>query len=525
QHLPLVSVEEMPDELKKEKLPHLSAGRYCCLFDEETIILDPLNPKSVVAAWVVQVEKIIDLWVSKDLQSEFAAEFSSYWQSEISCFFISSKIDNVLCGYSRIGVDKKKKTEFVVADSRENADEWREKRIGSSLDSEIPSVVVDLRCGPYVPFGNSWPLKSFSDVIQWLSRIEPPAVDSLIAKIGNRTEKAMVSVVLRYETELVGFVVTLHASCREALKRYLGKNNKHVKRKGNRKVGKTSRSQMLKLLSSKQSEESFWRMDVKLCTESYILERNIINNQPPLARKKIALIGCGTIGGYTAQSLVQLGAGSLNGSLTLFDKDNIQPGNLGRHLLGINYLGENKSAAMVHWLKSTGLANKILHQHSFKYEDVSANWDVIIDATGSHSFSLLLAKWIHGYRVNKRDKPLLIHGWISGFGHITRALRDDGRLGCYACQFDYSHKPKRERHESFTKGNSPDYLAFKRSCGASHLPFSSNASMSSAAMITQLLQQENKTSPNFLQRRITQSAKEVKDVKLSRQKGCPVCLN
>ncbi|WP_042152552.1 hypothetical protein, partial [Pseudoalteromonas sp. '520P1 No. 412'] len=27
QHLPLVSVEEMPDELKKEKLPHLSAGR------------------------------------------------------------------------------------------------------------------------------------------------------------------------------------------------------------------------------------------------------------------------------------------------------------------------------------------------------------------------------------------------------------------------------------------------------------------------------------------------------------------
>ncbi|MEY8215440.1 MAG: ThiF family adenylyltransferase, partial [Colwellia sp.] len=476
QSLPLVHVEELPEELRKEKLPHLSVGRYCCLFDEETIILDPLNPRSVVAAWITQVEKIIEIWVSKDFKDEFAAEFSSYWDSQISCYFISSKVDSFLCGYSITGLNKKIKTEYVLADSLENADLWREKRRGSEINIEIPSVTVDLRCSPYVPFGNPWPLKSFSNVIEWLSQLEPSSVDSMLAKIGNRTEKAMIAVVLRFKSELVGFVVTIRSSTRYALKRYLGQNNnKSLKGKKNKNSGKTSRKQIVRLLCSKLSEEDFWRMDVKLCTDDFILERNIISDLPPLANKKVALIGCGTIGGYTAQSLLQLGAGSSSGSLTLYDTDNIQPGNLGRHLLGINYLGENKSTAMVDWLKSTGLVSKIFNKESFKHEDVKANWDVIIDATGNHSFSLLLAKWVHEFRYNKRDNPILIHGWISGFGHITRALKDDGSLGCYACQFDYSHNPKKERHASFSSENYPKISTFKRSCGASHLPFSSNA--------------------------------------------------
>src|SRR5262249_5937209 len=68
--------------------------------------------------------------------------------------------------------------------------------------------------------------------------------------------------------------------------------------------------------------------------ERYLYSRNL-GVQKTLAGKSIALIGCGTIGGFLARQLAQSGAGSSGGKLRLLDNDILQPGNLGRHLLGV----------------------------------------------------------------------------------------------------------------------------------------------------------------------------------------------
>jgi tRNA A37 threonylcarbamoyladenosine dehydratase len=74
-------------------------------------------------------------------------------------------------------------------------------------------------------------------------------------------------------------------------------------------------------------------------------ERNIPKSKT-LAGKRIALVGCGTIGGYLSDMLVKAGAGSCGGKLTLVDFDGLLPQNIGRHRLGFPDLLSNKAEAM-----------------------------------------------------------------------------------------------------------------------------------------------------------------------------------
>lgn len=74
--------------------------------------------------------------------------------------------------------------------------------------------------------------------------------------------------------------------------------------------------------------------------DRYIVERNIPGHKT-FADRKIALVGCGTIGGYLADLLVRAGGAMGSGELVLIDNQKLAPGNIGRHRLGINRLEKN----------------------------------------------------------------------------------------------------------------------------------------------------------------------------------------
>jgi hypothetical protein len=78
---------------------------------------------------------------------------------------------------------------------------------------------------------------------------------------------------------------------------------------------------------------------------NYISQRNIPGLHT-LAGKNIAIIGCGTIGGYLSEMLVKAGAGVSGGRLTLVDYETLSPQNIGRHRLGFPDLFSNKAVAM-----------------------------------------------------------------------------------------------------------------------------------------------------------------------------------
>src|SRR5690606_33039477 len=125
-------------------------------------------------------------------------------------------------------------------------------------------------------------------------------------------------------------------------------------------------------------------------------------------------------------ALSQNGAGTAGGRLTISDPDVLLPENLGRHILGVNYLGDSKADALVDFLKKSSASSTAdivsspvaIDPKYLSFDD----FDLVIDATGDEMLSNSIAYY---YRAKKRTCAL-IHAWIDGGGVASRAIIDDG---------------------------------------------------------------------------------------------------
>lgn len=130
-----------------------------------------------------------------------------------------------------------------------------------------------------------------------------------------------------------------------------------------------------------------------------------------LRQKKVAIIGCGALGGYLARAVVQAGVGSL----LLVDMDTLSSGNTGRHLLGMSSVGQAKSTALRQklladfpsavaieaWIGAIESANA-------EQGDVLADYDLVIAAGINVTGELALNQW----RLGLSHLPAMVWTWI-----------------------------------------------------------------------------------------------------------------
>lgn len=107
-----------------------------------------------------------------------------------------------------------------------------------------------------------------------------------------------------------------------------------------------------------------------------------------LLRKKMLLVGAGCIGASIAEILVRSGVYNL----TIVDYDIFEVGNLARHVLNLNNIGELKEVSLCNYLNSLNPhANvEIINDTLSSNEDLKTNidldkYDIIIDCTGENS--------------------------------------------------------------------------------------------------------------------------------------------
>lgn len=110
-----------------------------------------------------------------------------------------------------------------------------------------------------------------------------------------------------------------------------------------------------------------------------------------LADKSVALVGCGAVGSFVADQLVRAGVARL----TLLDDDVLRPGNLVRHLAGLEHVGLTKAHAVRHALGAgrchtalTVREGKLLTTEQAR-ELLDAH-HLVIDATADGAASALL---------------------------------------------------------------------------------------------------------------------------------------
>jgi hypothetical protein len=127
-----------------------------------------------------------------------------------------------------------------------------------------------------------------------------------------------------------------------------------------------------------------------------------------------------------AWSLVQLGAGIVSknpGSvLALCDSQRLTSENVGRHFLGMNYIGQYKSTSLRTelMLRRPGISIEDIPKYFSEVESRLGEFDLIINASGYESFGRHISKLVR--QLNWFSQPrALLHIWVEGRGGVTRS--------------------------------------------------------------------------------------------------------
>jgi molybdopterin/thiamine biosynthesis adenylyltransferase len=257
---------------------------------------------------------------------------------------------------------------------------------------------------------------------------------------------------------------------------------------------------------------SVYRID-----DRYVTSRNQPNRRT-LAGKKIALVGCGTIGGYLAEMLVKAGAGLEGGELWLLDDDDLSPANIGRHRLGYGALLNNKAEALAEEIARTSPNAKVRPYpvDARKFSSLHQA-DFLIDATGEEA----LSHWLNATLVGERFIPA-IFTWVEGAGAAVRAfLRDTPGAACYRClqandrsaKFPVLRFPNEEIHAG-------------QGCEALYVPFPGTTSIQAAALACELtMDWVNESVSARLRTRVIDNtlAEATEDINPPRDQTCPAC--
>lgn len=502
--LPKVTLAKIPDGLP-ERLPHVNPDNSLCYLDREGVYLDRYRPGQTVDALLRRVWSLLKSYTDPaSLPKEFADEFVAYWDPQYRCYLLTKEKGAVARAFARTKIGENEHDEIVIAGGAEELDEWERKRNSVSKDAgSVSAVIVQLGCHPLIPLNCDWPPKTLQALYDWLARLDVGAAQSLIDQLAQvACQNARVPIVILTQDAHCGVLV------------HYGPRFRLECRRGGRKLRQV-------LLSQRQIKD-FARLLVEDATMEHISSRPLGASR--LAGLRIAQIGCGAVGGYSAVMLSQAGAGQGSGKLDLFDSGIYQSDNMGRNVLGVQHLGEQKSVALKSYLDDHCSTNSI-NIHAFGDWDCQsgpyADYDLIIDATGDQIFSTALSHHLH----RLKRKPDLIHGWIDAGGLAARALLDDGRKACYRCLVEERGEQLTERFALVAEKDREKIPKINRRCGVSYQPYSSNAPAAAAGLIQQLAMGygADERSPRFRHLSLSDLVTDRKGTDPKRRTRCPCC--
>ena len=432
--LPSAFVIQMPQELEGQLIPHVSHEGYLCYVEQMEADWNPNNLRDLYVAIDQQIKITLDeatLSISNKIKADVALdnEFVSYWSGTGEQYLLNnierksslitvfaSTIDDKTCEFVTLSVDKNLK------DPLNNAIliKWLEQRKLQVKNKETAIITTHyISVTPNKLTGVKWPPTSLRDVFSWLENVDLSARNQLVYRMALSNSKKNTILLDIANQDIISLYIEINLDSRS--------NRLPVNK--NRRLSVRS---MLPIVSSKNFCKHFKRITVTKADHTSIQSRNQIRGVD-LCSKKIALIGCGTIGGYLAQLLIRNGAGFAKEPLHLFDSDSLKPHNFSRHTLSLSQFGENKALALAtHLLDSIHIAKNIKgFSVNFPINEKSlSKYDIIIDATGRPPVSKRLAFILR--RLHLNNKPVIIHAFNDGNGRASKVFIDNG-TSCYGC--------------------------------------------------------------------------------------------
>lgn len=482
--------------------PHVSGDGVQCYFMQGRVVLDRYRPDHAIWQCIEQATREIDRLSSSSTyrEREFEQEFGANWeigQRPLPAPLLLAEVtgDGAVPCFG-INVDEGL---YVIAAS----DEMQVKALAQARGWPAPrsmklgTYLVRSTRSPTLP-GTRLPA-TIAEMFAWIKSWDPVAMKRIHAVLGQREWLGFKTVQFLIESPAgwFGFFFDLNSNRTLMHQRKPSGYRQH--------------------LYSKGRELPITRVSVKQISSDFIHSRNL--QFPSLKDRRTTLIGCGAIGGYLAQALVKLGAGTGAGTLMLIDPDDLGPGNLGRHFLGLDSVFKSKAVALQETLIRQFPYAKITAETRSATYSSDITGDLVIDATGEEA----VGEAINANRRAKShpDGVPVLHTWIVGNGECVQALWvDQKKYACFRCM-------RRNDPARTPRFRVIDHEPETRIVGCSaYTPYGVSAPMSASALAIDMIIDwlKGDVSPRFRTRYLDSAdIKKIKNQNVSPLEGCPGC--
>lgn len=498
-------------------LPHVNQSGVICLEESDSLFTDYSRPNEVLALYIEDIVKLLDRISLKIYQDELLDELEGYFApvKKVYSFYHPSKSTETL--YMRVSQPEKikgrKYSSPIMISHKNESLPLRFSNI-ESLDKCRREKIMHLPLdGAKLPpaSGKDFNVKYFISLLELVSK--------------KNWQRAL-----------------------RLAKKYRPYNTFYIFLTMPRTSGERTQF-LLKFTSSHHCEHPLlstsidWELELYSIlrnSKEYLIERG--GGDQSFSEKKVAIIGCGSVGSQISNMLGKAGVGEL----TLIDFDSLSPDNIYRHHLGggeLNYKPDEKSGIVSSFSKVSALKLRI--EQSLPYIKVNSipkkfnevvsfnnvkNCDVVIVAVGSPSVNLELNNLLkrHNYKY-------AVFCWSEAAGIGGHAIAVDLHCSCYECLYTKDNQLNAQSDLSLLKVGQPISKNLT-GCAGVFTPFSfidSNRTAELAATLALYILKNNRASiaeswkgDNSADLTVTDKYKKMplkERISLTRNSECRVC--
>jgi molybdopterin/thiamine biosynthesis adenylyltransferase len=266
--------------------------------------------------------------------------------------------------------------------------------------------------------------------------------------------------------------------------------DKHLKKRQQYYVFSTPRSDGSRgafavHINQKNAGEQIRYYTVHRHARDYLLARGGLPEVQPKTRQRVAIIGCGAVGGYLANLLAQNGYQDF----TLVDYDTFHADNCYRHILPKHYVGVLKVFALKHLLEKSYIEVSITpvdkSANDWATPENIAGHPVIISATGNPTLERRLNQL---FQQQNLTGHIFLSTWLEPVGlggHVVLTTAES--QGCLNCLFTKENEFSAVPTISFIE---PGQKITRNltGCGGAFTPFSGLDAQQTALMAARTLE-------------------------------------
>jgi molybdopterin/thiamine biosynthesis adenylyltransferase len=443
-------------------IPHVEADGYTCYAQTEGVLLDRHDPKGILESAIEKAINVLASGVKGNNRWDFIDEFEAYWRNVSGAIEILSMVtpDNnireISAGKKENASNEKNKYQYVGDDATNINQYFNESDLNRY--THWNALYIPLKPGTYIQPpkpGTSVDCDFFRKIIN--DNLTPKDIKR-IQKLTKKPKREEL-VIFRLPRPSGGEVI-FGALFEDVTNGYP--------------------------LFSGSSAKKIAPLVVNRRDKAFLLPRGGANSS--LQEKRVAIFGCGSVGGFLTFDLIRSGVIDL----TLVDNDILSADNTFRHVLGRKGMGKSKVDAMKEeiqksfpFVKVSAFAMTAQEVFSSGLIDVK-RFDIILIAIGDNNVSLFLNEYFHG----QKQTPPVAFTWLEpyGIGGHVLVMNKLNESGCFECLFTADPNDK---HPTF--GNRASFAAHNQTfskdisgCANRFTPYGSHDASRTAALASRL---------------------------------------